>query len=157
MDLILKQLGHLLFDSIPTIVLFVALHYYLKWVLYKPLRRTLTERRERIEGRKHVAEGILAIAEQKLAGYETALRQRHLENYKLIEAKRQEGLALGQTHIASARQEAGKAMVAARQQLAEQSTEVHGHLRNTAEGLAHQIVAQILRPNRQNQTPAVGA
>ncbi|MGH9476114.1 MAG: hypothetical protein ACRD1C_07250 [Terriglobales bacterium] len=158
MDQILHQLGHLLFDSIPTIVLFVALHYYLKWVLYRPLRHTLAERRERTEGRRLAAEKILSAAEQKLAGYEASLRQRHLDNYKLIEARRQEGLALGQTHIAAARQEAGKALVAARQELAQQSTEVHKQLHPTAEGLARQIVAQVLRPERYNQPlPGVGA
>ncbi len=160
MDKILQELGNLLLGSIPTILLFVALQYYLKWVLYRPLQRTLDARSGRIEGRKAAAEGILAAAEQKLAGYEASLRQRHLENYKLIEGKRQEGLQQGQTQIATARQQAAQATVEARQRLAEQSSEVHAQLRTTAEGLAQQIVAKVLRGNsaaKLDQAPGVGA
>lgn len=160
MDKILQELGHLLLDSIPTILLFVALHYYLKWVLYRPLQRTLDARSGRIEGRKAAAEQILAQAEQKLAGYEAALRQRHLENYKLIESKRQEGLTQGQMQIATARQQAAQATVEARQRLAAQSSDVHAQLRTTAEGLAQQIVAKVLRGQtaaKLDQAPGVGA
>ncbi|MGH9414267.1 MAG: hypothetical protein ACRD0Y_11085 [Terriglobales bacterium] len=160
MNKIFQELGNLLFGCIPTILLFVALHYYLKWVLYRPLQRTLDERNGRIAGRKAAAEQVLAAAEQKLAGYEASLRQRRLENYKLIETRRQEALQLGHTHIANARQQASQAMVEARQRLAAQSTEGHAQLRTSAERLAQQIVTKVLHGGARpqlDQAPGVGA
>ncbi|MGH9488724.1 MAG: hypothetical protein ACRD04_14195 [Terriglobales bacterium] len=158
MQLIFHQLGHLLLGSIPTILLFVALHYYLKWMLYRPLQRTMRERDQRIAGRKEAARLLVERAAQKLAGYESSLRGRRLENFKLIEARRQEGLALGQGHISTARRQAAETMVAARQKLAEQTTNAHTHLRASAESLAQQIVAQVLRPQPAKQpAPGVGA
>ncbi|MGH9466279.1 MAG: hypothetical protein ACRD1Y_02885 [Terriglobales bacterium] len=158
MEQTLHQLVNLLFGSIPTILLFIALHYYLKWALYRPLQRTLDQRSGRIEGRKAAARQLLQTAEQKLAGYELSLRQRHLDNFKLIEAQRLGGMALGQSHIAAARQEAVRTMVEARQHLAEQNTEAHRQLRATAERLAQQIVVQVLRgqPEMEHPAPGVG-
>lgn len=152
----LHQLGQLLFGSIPTILLFVVLHYYLKWMLYQPLRQTLAARAEQIQGRQAAAQKMLASAEQKLAEYERQLQARRAENYKLIDARRQAGLGLGQQQLATARQQTAQAMAAARQQLAEQAAGAQAQLRGAAEGLAGQIMAQVLRTGSE-KAPGVGA
>lgn len=152
----LHQLGQLLFDSIPTILLFVLLHYYLKWMLYKPLRATLAARAEQIEGRQATARRLLQSAEQKLADYEENLRARRAENYKLIDARRQEGLKLAQQHLADARQQSAQAMAQARQKLADETSQAHAQLRGAAESLAGQIMTQVLRPAHE-KAPGVGA
>src|SRR5665213_3512809 len=114
----LQQLGQLLFDSIPTIIIFVLLHVYLKRVLYRPLRQVLGARTAHIEGRLEAARQTVAAAEQKLAGYEETLRQRRIESYRGIEARRQAALGEGQALLATARHEAAQALVHARQELA---------------------------------------
>jgi F-type H+-transporting ATPase subunit b len=152
----LHQLGQLLFDSIPTLLLFVLLHYYLKWMLYKPLRATLAARAQQIEGRQAAAQRLLASAEQKLADYEDKLRARRAENYKLIDARRQQGLTLAQQHLAEARQQSAQAMAQARQKLADETTQAHAQLRGAAEGLAAQIMTQVLR-SAGEKAPGVGA
>lgn len=154
----LHQLGQLLFAAIPTVLIFVGLHFYLRKVLYGPLQRVLAARRERIEGRQEAAQKAQAAAEAKLAGYEDALRQRRQENYRRIEAKRQAGLAASVETLNAARQQAAQAQVAARQQLAAETAQARGQLQASAEGLAQQILQQILGGNAHRRTaPGAGA
>ncbi|MGH9394333.1 MAG: hypothetical protein ACRD01_14700 [Terriglobales bacterium] len=160
MDQTFAQLARLLLGSIPTIIIFLLLHFYLKGVLYRPLRRVLAARHERIEGRQAAASALVARAEQKLAGYEEALRHRQLANYKQIEAQRQKALAEGQSALAAARHQSAQALVEARQALAAQSSEVRAHLQGAAAALADQIMAQVLAPVLQRRSagnPGVGA
>jgi F0F1-type ATP synthase membrane subunit b/b' len=157
MQLVLQQLGQLLFDSIPTIILFVLLHYYLKGVLYRPLQETLRQRSERIEGRLEAARKLVEQAEQKLAGYEAALRARRVENYKQVEARRQAALTLGQQRLAQARHDSAQNAVQARVQLAAQTGEARRNLQASADMLAGQIVSQVFAGNAGRPAAAPGA
>ncbi|HUX67839.1 MAG TPA: hypothetical protein VMV31_10160 [Terriglobales bacterium] len=142
----------------PTILVFVLLHFYLRAVLYKPLRRVLAARRERTEGRQEAARQMLAQAEAKLAGYEAALRQQRQQNYQRIEGQRQEGLALSQTKLTEARKQSAHALVEARQQLAAETAVGRVQLQAGAEALAGQIVQQMLGGGATPRTaPGAGA
>jgi len=155
-----QQLARLLLGSIPTIILFLLLHFYLKAVLYRPLRRMLGERHARIEGRQATAAALAAQAEQKLATYEEALRQRQIANYRHIEAQRQAALTQGQAALEQARHQSAHTLVEARQALATQSAEARAHLRGAAEALADQIMTQVLSPAMHRKSaglPGVGA
>ncbi|HXR98055.1 MAG TPA: ATP synthase F0 subunit B [Terriglobales bacterium] len=139
-----QQLGQLLLHSIPTIIIFVALHFYLKRVLYRPLRKVLAARSERIEGKLAHARQTLAAAESKLAEYESALRERRLAGYRAIEAQRQTALASGQAQLHDARQQTAAALVTARQELATESAHAKLRLQESANTLASQIMNQVL-------------
>ncbi len=157
MQVVLQQLGQLLFDAIPTIILFVLLHFYLKRVLYRPLQAVLSQRTERIDGRLAAARALIEQAEQKLAGYEAALRARRVENYKHVEARRQAALALGQQRLAQARHQSGQAALEARQQLAAQSETARRSLQAGAEVLAGQIMTQVLGGGARRPAVSPGA
>ncbi len=158
MQIVLQELGQLLFDSIPTILLFVLLHFYLKRVLYRPLQQMLHQRSERIEGRLKAARELVEQAEQKLGGYEAALRARRVENYKQVETRRQAALAAGQQRLAQARHASGQAAVEARQHLAAQTEEARRSLQASADVLAGQIMSQILGGARHPAaSPGAGA
>lgn len=146
----LQKLGQLLFNSIPTIILFVLLHFYLKRVLYRPLRQVLAARAARIEGRQEAAQKLLAEGEAKLASYEDSLRQQRMENYRHIESRRQAGLAESQKALVEARQKAAQALVEARQQLAAETAQVRAQLQGSAEELAGQIMTQVLRNSKSS-------
>ncbi|MGH9518556.1 MAG: hypothetical protein ACRD2D_02865 [Terriglobales bacterium] len=152
MPSVAHRLGILLLDSVPTIILFVLLHFYLRSVLYRPLRRVLGERSGLIEGKQEKARQAAAMAEQKLSGYEEAVRQQRLKNYRHIEAQRQQALQESQTALAAARQQSAKAMVEARQQLAAETTEAHRHLEGASDALAAKIMEQVLRGIRHNSS-----
>jgi F-type H+-transporting ATPase subunit b len=157
MDSTFQQLGQLLFRSIPTILIFVALHFYLKWVLYRPLQATLAARAEKIEGKLAAARQTGEQAAKRLAGYEEALRQKRIEGYHRVEARRQEALGLGQKQLADARHQAARAMVEARQHLAAQGEATRAHLQATAETLAGQILGQVLSGRQSASTPGARA
>jgi F-type H+-transporting ATPase subunit b len=139
-----QQLGQLLLHSIPTIIIFAALHFYLKRVLYRPLRKVLAARSERIEGKLAHAQQTLAAAESKLAEYESALRERRLAGYRSIEAQRQAAIAAGQTQLHDARHQTAASLVAARQELATESAQAKVRLQESANTLATQIMNQVL-------------
>lgn len=144
MNQTLHQLGQLLFDSIPTIIIFVLMHFYLKRVLYRPLQRVLKAREERIGGKLAAAQAVMTTAEQKLAGYEEALRQRRVENYRHIDAQRQLALEAGRTLLAEARQQSAEALAAARQRLAAENAQAKRELQGSVETLSGQILEQVL-------------
>ena len=55
MDSTLKALGDLLVQAVPTIVFFIILTVYLKYVFFKPLAKILEQRREATEGVRELA------------------------------------------------------------------------------------------------------
>jgi len=151
------QLGQLLLSSVPTILIFVLLHFYLRGVLYKPLRQMLSARAARIEGRQATARQTLTQAEEKLAGYEAKLRQRRQENYQRIESQRQAGLAVSQTNLTEARKQSAHALLEARQQLAGETATARVQLQAGAEALAGQILQQMLTGGGVTRQTAPGA
>jgi F-type H+-transporting ATPase subunit b len=78
MDEVLRSLGGLLLAAIPTFLLVVALHFYLKRVLFGPLARVLQQRYEATEGARRAAQDMLAQVSAKQAEYESALRNASL-------------------------------------------------------------------------------
>src|SRR6266550_285134 len=90
MDETLRQLGGILLRAIPTFILVVLLHFYLKFMFFKPLQRVLRERREATEGARELAEQSLKKADEKTAAYEAALRAARAESYKELEQLRRQ-------------------------------------------------------------------
>ena len=74
MDELLRQLDELVLGSVPTIIIFVGLVLAYRFVLYRPLMRTLAERRERTQGaieKAHAA--IAAVLRDRQCPYDCAL------------------------------------------------------------------------------------
>ena len=70
----LQALGGILLKAIPTVILLIILHFYLKAVLFGPLDRMMQKRRELTEGARKIAEDSLAAAARKADEYEAKLR-----------------------------------------------------------------------------------
>src|SRR5690348_10440863 len=81
MDEILHQLAELLLKAIPTFVLVVLLHFYLKFVFFKPLAKVLQQRYEATEGARKAAEQSMERAAAKTKEYEAAMRAARSEIY----------------------------------------------------------------------------
>src|SRR5947208_14776107 len=82
MEETLRQLGGILIRSVPTFILVVLLHLYLKFIFFKPLERVLRQRYEATEGARKLAEESIARAARKADEYEAALRAARAETYK---------------------------------------------------------------------------
>lgn len=145
MDEVLRSLGGLLLAAIPTFLLVVALHFYLKRVLFGPLARVLQQRYEATEGARRAAQDMFAQVSAKQAEYESALRNARSDIYREQEQCREK---LRQDQAAALRQarESAAAMVQqATNGLRDELAVAKGSLEREVESLANQIVAVILR------------
>ena len=71
---ILSQLGGLLLGAVPTAIFFILLILAYGFLVRRPLRRTLDERRARTIGAVEQARGAIAAAEAETTAYEEKLR-----------------------------------------------------------------------------------
>jgi F-type H+-transporting ATPase subunit b len=78
----LQALGGILLKAIPTVILLIILHFYLKAMLFGPLDRIMQRRRELTEGARKIAEDSLAAAARKADEYEAKLRDARAVVYK---------------------------------------------------------------------------
>jgi F-type H+-transporting ATPase subunit b len=147
MDRILQQLAELLLKAIPTFLIVVVLHFYLKSVFFKPLEKVLHKRYEATEGaRKNAAES-LEQASAKTTQYETALRNARAEVYH---SQEQSHKKLQETHAAQlleARQRADALVKQAKGQIAAEREAAKVSLATDSELLANQIAESVLRRN----------
>ena len=145
MDETLRALGGILLRAIPTFILVVLLHFYLKFIFFKPLQRVLRERCEATEGARKLAESSLAKASGKAAEYEAALRAARGDTYKELEQMRrqlQEERAAG---VREARARAEAAIAQARSALGAEVESLKKNLEQESTTLADRIASKILR------------
>jgi F-type H+-transporting ATPase subunit b len=144
MDEVLRSLGGLLLKAIPTFLLIVLLHLYLKRMFFRPMARVIEERYQATEGARKAAEERLAKAAGKAAEYEASLRAARGEIYREQEELRQ-GLRQDQARaIAEARQSAGAGAKEASRQLAAELETARQSLALQTESLASQIADSVL-------------
>lgn len=145
MEETLRALGGLLLQAIPTLIIVLLLHFYLKRIYFRPMERVLTARQEATEGARQLAEESLTRAAEKAAEYDAALRAARAEVYRDQEAFRQK---LRQEHaqaVEEARQRAATTLKDATQQLETELAAAKESLRQDAGALSDQIVEAILR------------
>ena len=85
MEATLHQLGGILLSALPTFILVIFLHYYLKFMFFKPLEKVLGERHAATEGARALAVESLQRAERKTAEYEAAMRAERAKIYREFE------------------------------------------------------------------------
>ncbi|HUK17156.1 MAG TPA: hypothetical protein VLW65_12115 [Bryobacteraceae bacterium] len=145
MDATLHALGGILLNAVPTFLLVVFLHFFLKGVFFKPLEKILHQRYEATEGARKLAEAALANAAARTAEYEAAMRAARAEVYQAQEAlhKRLEERAAGELQAARARTE--ETIRKAKDVVAADAAAVRATLAQQSETLAAQIADSILR------------
>jgi F-type H+-transporting ATPase subunit b len=144
MDTTLRALGGILLGAVPTFLLVVVLHFYLKHVFFKPLNRVLRARYEATEGARVRAEKSLAHAAAKIAEYEEAMRAARAEIYQAQERLHQQLEEERARHLQAARAEADAAIESARRQLAADAARAKEALGRESEMLAAQIADTML-------------
>src|SRR3954452_6008069 len=82
MDAMLHALGGILLRAVPTFLLVVLLHFYLKSMFFKPLKKVLDQRYEATEGARKLAEQAMQEASARTAQYEAAVRAAKAEIYQ---------------------------------------------------------------------------
>ena len=145
MDATLHQLGEILLRALPTFLLVILLHFYLKSVFFKPMEKVLRQRYEVTEGARKLAEQSLQNAAAKTAQYEAAMRAARAEVYQSQEQLHKELQERESAELTIARQGAQAATLEAREQLAKDVELAKASLERDSEMLADQIAESILR------------
>jgi F-type H+-transporting ATPase subunit b len=143
----LNQLGGLLLGSVPTIFLFLVLVFLYRFLVYGPLTRVLSERRERTEGAIEQANAATAAAAAKTQEYEAQLRAARSKIFQARQQKlehwnRERDAAIAEAHEAAQRQ-----VEEAKSALKAQAAAAHRTLESSIDELAGEILRAIL-PNR---------
>jgi len=140
----LQALGGILLKAIPTVILLIILHFYLKAVLFGPLDRVMQKRRELTEGARKTAEDSLAAATRKADEYEAKLRDARAAVYKQQEEIRKRWLDEQAQQVAEARARSESTVKSAREAIAQDVAAARKSLQDTSTVVADQIVATVL-------------
>ena len=145
MEATLHALGGILLKAVPTFLLLVLLHFYLKGVFFKPLQKVLRQRYEATEGARKLAAESLERAAAKTAEYQTAMRAARGEIYQAQE-RLHKRLQDGEfAELTAARRRAQAAVEEAKTQLSIDVEAAKAGLARDSDLLADQIAESILR------------
>jgi F-type H+-transporting ATPase subunit b len=144
MEQTFQALGGLFVNAIPTVIIVILLHFYLKAVLFGPLKKVMQQREALTEGTRKAADESLAAAERKTAEYEAKFRDARAEVYREQEQMRQRWLADQAAQVAQARAGAEASAKQAREDLAAEADSARKNLLETSSALAEQIATAIL-------------
>src|SRR6476661_10946564 len=146
MDAILRQIGELLVNSIPTIISVLILWTAYRFIIHGKLRQVLAERHALTEGAIERAQQEIATAEKRTAEYEQRVREARSQIYKTQQANRLRVLDERNTALAESRQRAGEMVKQARATLEKDTLGAKAALEQQANVLADQVIATVLKP-----------
>jgi F-type H+-transporting ATPase subunit b len=141
----LHALGGILLRAVPTFLLVIVLHFYLKFIFFRPLEKVLHKRYEATEGARKLALQSLERAAEKTAQYEAAIRAAKAEIYQSQEQLHKQLQELEAAAALAARQQADAAIQAAKGELAKDVAAAKASLAADSDSLADQIAESILR------------
>ena len=154
MEQTIQALGGILLKAIPTVIILLLLHFYFKFMLFKPLQKVLSRREELTSGARKIAEASHAAAERKAQEYEAKFREARAEAYKQQEETRKRWLEDQAAQIAEARARSADLAANARHQVAAEAAAARQQLLETSGVLADQIASRVLA--RRAGGPAPG-
>jgi F-type H+-transporting ATPase subunit b len=140
----LQALGGILLQAIPTIVLLLIVHFYLKWMFFRPMRAVLEKRREATEGARESAAAMLKQAAEKADTLEAALRKARDEIYQENEEQRRRWVEEQTARLEEARHESRALIHKAKLELEAEAETAKRSLTATAETLAEDITRSLL-------------
>jgi F-type H+-transporting ATPase subunit b len=145
MDAMLQALGGILLKAVPTFLLVVLLHFYLKGVLFKPLQKVLRRRYEATEGARKLAAESLERAAAKTAEYQAAVRAARTKIYQAQEQSHKRLQEGELAELTEARRRAEEAVAKAKAEISSDVEAAKAGLARDSELLANQITESILR------------
>jgi F-type H+-transporting ATPase subunit b len=144
MESTLNALGGLLLKAIPTLLLLIVVHFYLKWMFFRPMSDVLAKRRAATEGNQEAAEAMRARALEQTAAIEAQLRKAREEIYQEQEEARRRWLTEQGEQLEAARTQSRDLIHQSKSQLDAEAAEAKKQLGATADALAEQITNTLL-------------
>lgn len=145
MDATLRALGEILLNAVPTFLLVVILHFYLKRVFFRPMEKVLRERFEATEGARRLADQALARASERTSEYEAAIRAARSEIYQSQEQFYKQLQEKQTAQIAEAHHSAEASIHEAKTQLARDVEAAKAALAQASEAMADEIADRIVK------------
>jgi len=146
MDQTLHQLGELLLGAVPTSILLATLYVLYTFIVHRPLRRVLGERRRKTEGAVEKSKADIAAAEARTAEYEQKLREARATLFRAQEARRQAAMQTRNNAVNEARTKAQAQVAAAKTDIESDRAAAEKGLQGEAASLAQEIVRRVLQP-----------
>jgi len=146
MDAILRQIGELLINSIPTIISVLILWTAYTFLVHGKLRQVLAQRHALTEGAIERAQQEISVAEKRTAEYEQRIREARSQIYKAQQAQRQRVMDERNAALAEARKNAGEMVKKARAILEKDTVAAKAALEQQANVLADEVIATVLKP-----------
>jgi len=153
MDQIASQLGHLLVQSIPTVVFVLFLVAFLDRLFFKPLSQTLDARAKATSGALAEARQQAGAAEERLHEYERAIQAARQEIYRHREEVRRKALGERDNNIQKARSQAESMVNDAQAGLERETAMVKVELRAAVESLAVEVTDSLFAPRLSGSGP----
>jgi F-type H+-transporting ATPase subunit b len=144
MDATLQALGGILLKAIPTLLLLIVVHFYLKFMFFNPLIAVLAKRREATEGARQAAESAMAKATSRAGEIEAALRKAREGIYQDQEKARKQLVEEQTKALDETRQKSHGLVHDARLQLVSETDAAKAELATYAKALSEQIAARLL-------------
>jgi F-type H+-transporting ATPase subunit b len=144
MEQTLHDLSGILLKAIPTVILLIILHFYLKGMLFIPLQKVLKRREELTAGARKAADESLAAAERKAQDYEAKFRDAKAVVYREQEETRRIWLEDQAKQIAAGQARSAEAMASADKRLQQEKDAAKQNLVETSAALADSIANRVL-------------
>jgi F-type H+-transporting ATPase subunit b len=141
---ILSQLGHLLLQSTPTVILVFLLLIILDRLFFQRLTEVLEEREAKTLGALARAREQAAGAETRSREYQAAFQTVRQEVYRQREAERRDALREREEALKEARRQSESQLAEAQAQLSAEVEAVKGDLQGVCQSLAMEITEIVL-------------
>jgi F-type H+-transporting ATPase subunit b len=145
MDKTLQALGGILLNAVPTFLIVLFLHFYLKRMFFKPMHAVLERRYAATEGARQLAEESMQKAAARTAEYEAALRSARAEVYQAQEKQYHKLQEQMEGRLAEARQRSEMQLRQVRERIAADAAQARAALAGESETLAGQVADAILQ------------
>lgn len=145
MEATLKALAALLIQAIPTIVFFLFLAGYLKYVFFNPMAKILDQRRKETEGVRDLARQALDEADKKTSQFDRAIQLARAQIAQENDVLRRQWSAEQAEIVERARAESVKKIEDAKLEIAREIEVAIGEMDTSIDRLSAQIVETLVR------------
>ena len=149
MQEIVRQLGELFLQAVPTVLIILLFYFILRVIFFKPLLAVMAERDARTVGAQKAAEAAKAAAIEKVKQYQDALKQARGQVYAEQEAARKKVLDERAAVIKEARAAAAAQVAAGKARIAAELAAARREIEATVAQLAAEIARRILQSPRR--------
>ena len=149
MQEIVRQLGELFLQAVPTVLIILLFYFILRAIFFKPLLAVMAERDARTVGAQKAAEAAQAAAIEKIKQYQDALKQARGQVYAEQEAARKKVLDERAAVIKEARATATAQVTAGKERIAQELAAARREIEATVAQLSAEIARRILQSPRR--------